>query len=302
MAVEETVGYSPQLATTYSEIHKVSSEKMRIDFNLTLTEYCYLMVLYQFVAPIRGRDLADFLMLKPGTIWHMTAPLEQRELIRTRSDETDGRLMVCELTAEGEHLASSCNKQLEDLLAEITHAYLPESEFDRYLASGISQSLSEMRGHETQLVRRSDRGHLFPVEFTVFVMTMLRLWQEASSREAGISFTQFRVLERLASVPSARVQDVADQLITSRSQVSAAKQRLLEKGLVIERSNPFDHRSLLLAITPLGGRTLRRVRVQLDRATAPTHRLDDNEGTLVLQTWHARMYSNIMRHHQRSGT
>ena len=77
--------------------------------------------------------------------------------------------------------------------------------------------------------------------------------------EVDLTFTQVRGLFVLAARERLRVSDLARALGMSLASASALSERLVRLGYVRRRSDAHDRRTVLLALTPAGGRLLERL-------------------------------------------
>jgi DNA-binding MarR family transcriptional regulator len=87
----------------------------------------------------------------------------------------------------------------------------------------------------------------------------LRLSSIESEKTVGIGSAQLFVLEELAAVPCASINELAHRTLTDQSSVSVVVARLAERGLVVRRTSRDDARRAEVSLT-LQGRAL------LDRA------------------------------------
>lgn len=94
------------------------------------------------------------------------------------------------------------------------------------------------------------------------VVGLLRHAIEEQLREAGdLSYVQFQLLARLGDAPtgSARMTDLADGVVYSRSGLTYQAGLLEKAGLVTRAPSPDDERSVTVTITEAGRDRLRQV-------------------------------------------
>ena len=87
------------------------------------------------------------------------------------------------------------------------------------------------------------------------VSSLLRHTVELQLREAGdLSYVQFQLLARLGDSPegSARMTDLADGVVYSRSGLTYQAQLLEQRGLVTRAPSPDDERGTTVTITAQG--------------------------------------------------
>ena len=79
--------------------------------------------------------------------------------------------------------------------------------------------------------------------------------------EGGLSYIQFQILAVLNEDPGgqARMTDVADRLVHSRSGLTYQVALLVEAGLVAKAPSPDDERSVMISLTTQGRAVLARV-------------------------------------------
>lgn len=85
----------------------------------------------------------------------------------------------------------------------------------------------------------------------------LRLAEQATRAEAGLSAAQLFVLRQLAEREATSVGDLAASTLTDRSSVAAVVERLAESGLVAAARDDADRRRILVRLTPSGRARLR---------------------------------------------
>ena len=94
------------------------------------------------------------------------------------------------------------------------------------------------------------------------VSSLLRHAIEQQLREAGgLSYVQFQLLATLGDAPegSARMTDLADGVVYSRSGLTYQAGLLEERGLVARSPSPDDERGVTVTVTDAGRTLLERV-------------------------------------------
>jgi DNA-binding MarR family transcriptional regulator len=84
----------------------------------------------------------------------------------------------------------------------------------------------------------------------------LRLAEQRTRAEAGLSAAQLFVLAELADSAATSLGDLAERTMTDRSSVAAVVERLEEAGLVVSQRAENDRRRLLVRLTAAGRRRL----------------------------------------------
>jgi DNA-binding MarR family transcriptional regulator len=84
----------------------------------------------------------------------------------------------------------------------------------------------------------------------------LRLAEQRTRLEAGLSAAQLFVLTELSRAPSASLGELGQRTMTDRSSVAAVVERLEEAGLVSTRRSGDDRRRVLVRLTAAGRRRL----------------------------------------------
>lgn len=87
------------------------------------------------------------------------------------------------------------------------------------------------------------------------VSSLLRHAIEQQLHEAGgLTFVQFQILRRLQLSPSgsARMTDLADSIVFSRSGLTYQASRLEQAGLVVRAPSTEDERSVVVSVTDTG--------------------------------------------------
>lgn len=94
------------------------------------------------------------------------------------------------------------------------------------------------------------------------VSSLLRYAIEQQLREdGGLTFVQFQILRRLQLAPSgsARMTDLADSIVFSRSGLTYQAGRLEQDDLVTRSRGEDDERSVVIAVTDAGRALVNRV-------------------------------------------
>lgn len=84
----------------------------------------------------------------------------------------------------------------------------------------------------------------------------LRLAEQRTRLQAGLSAAQLFVLTELSRAPSASLGELAERTMTDRSSVAAIVERLEEGGLVSTRRSADDRRRVLVRLSAAGRRRL----------------------------------------------
>lgn len=293
----ETVGYSSQLATMYLENMHLLSSFCKDMYQLTASEYELMLTLLKSQCSLQIQQLADFLVLKPSTLWQMALSLEDRGFVIKYCDESDKRLLGLSLSDKGRLLINECSKGLSKLHARIIYDALPHQEHSQHLHKTIGASLDTLRGHSSAITLVETSPTEFRVEFMIFMRVIIEQWKQCIRNHAELSFSEFRILHTLDEHSAMRIQDISQHLMIAPSQVSAGKRRLEIKEYILEKKNPLDGRSVLLTATAKGLTLVEEVTKHLDRITVPTHSPGTEEAVMVLRAWHTRMYYNLRKHY-----
>ena len=88
------------------------------------------------------------------------------------------------------------------------------------------------------------------------IVRVLRLAEQRTRAEAGLSAAQLFVLGALTESAAASLSELAARTLTDRSSVAAVVDRLAEAGLVTSGRASDDRRKVLVRITAAGRRTL----------------------------------------------
>lgn len=85
----------------------------------------------------------------------------------------------------------------------------------------------------------------------------LRLAEQATRSDAGLSAAQLFVLQQLAGQPPASLGELATRTLTDRSSVAGVVERLVDAGLVATERDASDRRRVLVRLTRAGRSVLR---------------------------------------------
>jgi DNA-binding MarR family transcriptional regulator len=94
------------------------------------------------------------------------------------------------------------------------------------------------------------------------VSSLLQYAVDEHLRSAGdLSYVQFQILARLADAPEgrARMTDLADGIVYSRSGLTYQVGLLAKRGLIVRSPSPEDERSVIVSVTDAGRRVVAQV-------------------------------------------
>lgn len=88
------------------------------------------------------------------------------------------------------------------------------------------------------------------------LMELLAASRTPAFPDPHVTMAQMRVLMVLAALGEARMSDLAHRLGVAPSTLSSVVDRLVEAGLANRLDDPRDRRSVVVALTPVGGQML----------------------------------------------
>jgi DNA-binding MarR family transcriptional regulator len=89
-------------------------------------------------------------------------------------------------------------------------------------------------------------------------MRVLRVAEQRTQQETGISTAQMLVLQQLDGVPALSLTELAERTSTDRSSVTDVVERLVERRYVRRVRDPRDARRAAVSITQKGRALIRR--------------------------------------------
>lgn len=89
-------------------------------------------------------------------------------------------------------------------------------------------------------------------------MRALRLAEQRTLADAGVSAAQLFVLRQLSDAPAGSLSELGERTLTDRSSVAAVVERLEARGLARRSPSEADRRRTAIGITPAGRALLRR--------------------------------------------
>jgi DNA-binding MarR family transcriptional regulator len=104
--------------------------------------------------------------------------------------------------------------------------------------------------------------------FHELVYFQVELWDAVDARlqeECGLPLTWFEIMDLLATLPVARVQDIAAAFSISVGGTSKVVDKLEAGGYCRRRPNPADRRSSVIELTDDGRASLERAAAVFDR-------------------------------------
>ena len=114
----------------------------------------------------------------------------------------------------------------------------------------------------TQITKRGRTARRRNIEKSVNavrrILRVLRVAEQRTQQELGISAAQMYVLQQLGDAPSLSLTELADRTLTDRSSVTDVVQRLVERRLARRIRDPRDGRRAAVTIAPRGRALLRR--------------------------------------------
>ena len=112
-----------------------------------------------------------------------------------------------------------------------------------------------------------------------------RYEENQQSRNAGLSPLQARALVTIRRRSSVRLGALANELLVTEGTLSAAVSALEEKGLVVKRSDPAEHRAVNLELTRKGTTASRHAeRWAGDQIEPAMSELDEGEASTLLKS------------------
>jgi DNA-binding MarR family transcriptional regulator len=118
------------------------------------------------------------------------------------------------------------------------------------------------------LVGGSDKEFRRLIYRLVVVEERLRRARDFLARRIGLSGPQYTLLITVAYLQGESgiaVRALAKNLRVSSAFITAQSQRLIERGLLMKRTNPLDSRSTLISVSASGRRRLERLVPELRR-------------------------------------
>jgi DNA-binding MarR family transcriptional regulator len=90
------------------------------------------------------------------------------------------------------------------------------------------------------------------------IVRSLRIASRVAEKQVGVSAAQLFLLQRLAEVPSASVNELAERTLTHQSSASVVISKLVDRGLIERSHSATDARRLELSVTPTARKLLRK--------------------------------------------
>jgi DNA-binding MarR family transcriptional regulator len=90
------------------------------------------------------------------------------------------------------------------------------------------------------------------------IVRTLRLFDREAERSAGLSGAQAFVLQKLRGGAAISINELARRTHTDQSSVSVVVRKLAARKLIRRQASKSDGRSVVVSITPLGARLLKR--------------------------------------------
>jgi DNA-binding MarR family transcriptional regulator len=294
MSSTEAVFFSLQLTTVFIEHVKISTRLLKARFSLTYNEFVALFALYSAAQPVTVEALGSYLMLRRNTVLPMLLQLENKGLVIKSNAEEDSRIMLITASQDGLTLVSKAAVGLDELLREVFWRALPESDFFQFMRNTIAKSVDLLRGFAVPGFDVAEvRDKLFPCAHYLFWRGMVELWAETTTSISALPFSEYRILELLKEFDTLSPRDIAERLLMQKSGVSVYKAHLLKEGLIVEATDPFDGRRVMLRSTKKGRKVARGIASELDKLVSLIHTTLSSEGVMILNAWYLRMYSNL---------
>lgn len=289
---EETL-FSLQMSIVLVEHLRLMSRALRKQYQVTLSEYCTLLVLDSLENGTAGTTLGTFLVFRPGTVLTILSSLEDLGFIQKRSHPIDGRAMLVSLTNQGAALAQELAKEVNALMGATFWRSLSPSE---YLAplDGLEAQLDRMRGFamESALETKSSTAFKHALLFRTISLVVER-WTDAVKTHSGLNLNEGRILLLLELYVVLTPSDIARKLHVKRSAVSCALRQLERQGSINTERDAEDGRSKTYRCTIEGLVLSRELLSALRKATLEAYGTYSNEAVLAFNMQHLRMYSDL---------
>lgn len=283
-----------QVIAVILEQQRLLSRALKLWYGLTVSEYCLLSALGATERPVRVKTLADFLMLKRGTVLDMLTVLETRRLIEKHSDVDDHRVMQVDLTTEGGRIAIAAPRRLYALQERTFWRDLPEHDLSEVIFCNVHRGVDALRGKPVPQIRAGVAREEVPVELLLCGSAMIDAWESAVRQGSGLAFSEYRILAVLEESGAMASTAISDRLRIEQSNVSVYKRRLIALGFVREVHEDHDGRRVLLQCTKEGAKLVRRLANAVGRVTCLTHEHLPDVEIMTVNAWYARMYRNLV--------
>lgn len=119
-----------------------------------------------------------------------------------------------------------------------------------------TRSVSKRIESDTQVIE-----HLSNLSYAV--MDRFLAMQRAISPDPRLSYPRYRVLSWVESSREVSISDIASSLGIARSTASEMVGRMVRDGLVKKKTDSEDARSVVITLTPVGQRLVKRRRKEL---------------------------------------
>jgi DNA-binding MarR family transcriptional regulator len=90
------------------------------------------------------------------------------------------------------------------------------------------------------------------------IVRSLRVASRSAEKQVGLSAAQLFLLQRLAEMPMASVNELAERTLTHQSSASVVISKLVNRGLIERSHSAADARRLELSVTPAARKLLRK--------------------------------------------
>lgn len=257
-------------------------------------DYCILQTLIMLDRPAGMSEYQDFLMLKKNTISMAIARLEDAGFVSKEIPQNDLRKCNVSITDTGVEGARRSSVAIRDMLLEgFWKTYDDERvnwgmvvDTRAYLASG---------GVADLLVDDPASDDFVLPTWIAALKHLEQVWSVVVKRSAGLSLSEFRVLDHLEHVggPLSSLE-ISEFLGIETSAMSRVMRSLRCAGLIEASQSSVDKRSFMSEATSEGVELLVGARRALVEATEAHYAAIPEGDRARLSEWHRTMYENSL--------
>ncbi len=223
---------------------KVIRSRLQNTCSLTISQFRALGCLEQYGAVLCPYELSEKLEISPSTVAFIVDSLEEIGLLKRKLNSSNHRVIEVELSKEGSNLARRGYETIMEVEFELLKP------LGGYLQYIFNQGI-EISEDNYLALAHTDKYLIDRSSLNALVLYRRRL--SAVLNEFSLNSCEFRILFELATnLRKTCVSDLAHVLLSEKSDVTIACNKLMNSGYILKSQSIEDKRMVFLDITDTG--------------------------------------------------
>lgn len=295
MLRKESIVLSQQMITFYLAMISILGERFKERLGLSYNDFTLLSALSECESGVGMRPLCEYVMLSRNTILPALTRLEDAGYVVKETQPDDSRYALCHLRATAEPLVRAEVHEANLFLSHTFLRQLPTEEYE-LLTRGIKCSNDLMRGKSVAQFAETGRKAQMLTDYMIGFRCFIRHSEKRIKATSPLSLSEYRILKTLCECDELSPSNLAAMLCMQRSNVTLYKNKLKQRGLIMEKGVAEDRRQIVLQPSHQAFSALGPIDEALGDLVRLWHSPFENDLIDVLNVWYMRFYSNLRRY------